>query len=112
MIAFTYDKSSTKPLNSSTMQHILNDTSLAAVALSNGDRHLFFQDPGGSIRRVIRRESESQWILDARPVDFSDARHLTPMAVELTHRPFEVSGDSGGLVVGIGYDGNNYILTL
>ena len=42
-------------------QIILNDTSLAAVSLSNGDRHLFFQDNTGLIRRAVRVESNGQW---------------------------------------------------
>lgn len=44
-----------------TPQYILNDTSLAAVSLSNGDRHLFFQDNTGLIRRAVRVESNGQW---------------------------------------------------
>ncbi|KAL9071738.1 MAG: hypothetical protein Q9161_004002 [Pseudevernia consocians] len=42
-------------------QYILNDTSLAAVSLSNGDRHLFFQDNTGLIRRAVRVQSSGQW---------------------------------------------------
>ncbi|KAM0800348.1 hypothetical protein BDR22DRAFT_972912 [Usnea florida] len=42
-------------------QYILNDTSLAAVVLSNGDRHLFFQDNTGLIRRAVRVYSDGQW---------------------------------------------------
>ena len=41
--------------------YILNDTSLAAVSLSNGDRHLFFQDNTGLIRRAVRVQSNGQW---------------------------------------------------
>lgn len=42
-------------------QHILDDTSLAAVALANGDRQFFFQDNDGVIRRAIRTASNSKW---------------------------------------------------
>lgn len=42
-------------------QYILNDTSLTALSLSNGDRHLFFQDNTGLIRRAVRTESNGQW---------------------------------------------------
>ena len=42
-------------------QYILNDTSLAAVLADDGDRHLFFQDNTGLIRRAVRVESNGQW---------------------------------------------------
>lgn len=51
------------PSNSKiTPQNILNDTSLAALMLSNGDRQLFFQDNTGLIRRALRSVSNGQWI--------------------------------------------------
>ena len=40
---------------------ILNDTSLAVLSLSNGDRHLFFQDNTGLIRRAVWIASNKQW---------------------------------------------------
>lgn len=83
------------------MQTILNDTSLAAILLSNGDRHLFFQGPEGSIHRVIHAASASQWILDTTPVVTSDARHLTPMAAEGWNDPTDE------VPLGIGHDDNN-----
>ena len=43
------------------VQFILNDTSLAALVLPNGDRQLFFQDSTGHIRRTGRTASNSQW---------------------------------------------------
>ena len=67
-------------------QQILNDTSLAATVLANGDRHLFFQDPRGVIRRVIRTASATQWNLDQMNIPILDARSATPMAV--TSRKF------------------------
>ena len=42
-------------------QFILNDTSLAALSLPNGDRQFFFQDSTGRIRRTGRTASNSQW---------------------------------------------------
>ena len=69
------------PANSSVIPSILNDTSLAAAILTNGDRHLFFQGAKGSLHRVVHTAATSQWILDRTPVVISDARHLTPMAV-------------------------------
>ena len=68
-------------------QQIINDTSLAATILANGDRHLFFQDPQAVIRRVIRTASATEWILDQVPIPILDARNLTPMAVSSRKHP-------------------------
>ena len=46
-------------------QIILNDTSLAALSLANGDWHQFFQDNNGLIRRLIRTASNSRWSTSA-----------------------------------------------
>ena len=100
IIAFTDDKSPTAPqksFNSSVTPTILNDTSLAAALLTNGDRHLFFQGAEGSLRRVIHTAATSQWILDDTPIVTSDARHLTPMAVH-------TQGAPEALQVGIEHD--------
>lgn len=51
----------TSPNITHAAQFILNDTSLAALSLPNGDRQLFFQDSTGLIRRAIRTTSSSQW---------------------------------------------------
>ena len=59
---------------------ILNDTSLAALALANGNRYLFFQDNTGLIRQAIRTPSNGQW---STSVDFnvgSSAKKYTPLA--------------------------------
>ena len=69
------------------LQQIINDTSLAATVLANGDRHLFFQDPQGAIRRVIRTASATQWNLEPIPIPILDARSATPMAVSSRKYP-------------------------
>ena len=101
---FTSPPAPQKPLNSSVMQNILNDTSLAAMLLSNGDRHLFFQGFEGSIYRTILAASASQWILDTTPVVTSDARHLTPMAAEAWTSEDPVDQ----VLLGIGHDDNSH----
>ena len=64
-------------------QYILNDTSLAAVFLSNGDRHFFFQDNTGLIRRAVRVESNGQWTtspnLNASADASSNPKRHTPL---------------------------------
>ena len=98
-MSFAYDTSPTTPqklFNSSVMQTILNDTSLAAAFLPNGDRHLFFQGADGSLRRIVHTVATSQWILDKTPVVISDAKYLTPMTVYIQGASVEVQ-------VGIGH---------
>ena len=68
-------------MNSSLTQQIINDSSLAATLATNGDRHLFFQAPQGTIRRLIYTATDNEWIPDPDPVAISDAKMLTPMAV-------------------------------
>lgn len=70
------------------LQQIINDTSLAATVLANDDRHLFFQDPQGVIRRVSRAASAIQWILDSVPIPIMDPRNFTPIAVTSRKFPY------------------------
>ena len=45
-------------------QYILNDTSLAALSFTNGDRHLYFQGNTGFIHRAVRSASNGRWIMN------------------------------------------------
>lgn len=65
---------------------ILNDTSLAAAVLANGDRQLYFQDTTGSLRRVTRTTSSNQWITNPGPIISSGTRDNTPLAVTAINR--------------------------
>ncbi|MCJ1451780.1 hypothetical protein MMC28_002120 [Mycoblastus sanguinarius] len=62
-------------------QYILNDTSLEAAILPNGDRHLFFQDSTGLIRRAIRSASTNSWNTGLHLSISSNAKNYTPLAV-------------------------------
>lgn len=65
-------------------QNILNDTSLAALSLANGDRQLFFQDNTGLIRRAIRTASNGQWSTSpSLSVNDTNAKNNTPLAVNV-----------------------------
>lgn len=79
------------PVNSSITQQILNDTSLAAVTMGSGDRHLFYQDLNGLIQQVFYTASEDQWIVNTSPVGISDARYLTPMAADTQEEEYGTS---------------------
>lgn len=58
---------------------ILDDTSLVALSLFNGDRQLFFQDNTGRIRRAIRPESNNQWSTSPYLDLSSNPKDYTPM---------------------------------
>lgn len=63
------------------MQFILNDTSLAAALVTNGDRHLFFQDNIGIVRRAVRIASTGQWNTSPHLNATDSAKNHTPLAV-------------------------------
>lgn len=67
--------------------YLLNGTCLTAVILANSDRHLFFQDDSGSIRRVVYAALSNQWAVDSNPITHSDARYRTPMAASVVKQP-------------------------
>ncbi|MCJ1382359.1 hypothetical protein MMC17_005472 [Xylographa soralifera] len=74
----TLSKSS--PTTSPPIHKILNDTSVAAVTLTNGDQRLFFQDTSGAIRESIYNFAADQWEADTGNIIATDARNNTPIA--------------------------------
>ena len=76
----THFYSPSNPVITLAEQHILNDTSLAALVLANGDRHLFFQDNTGLIRRAVRTASNNQWSTSPTLSVDSNAKNHTPLA--------------------------------
>lgn len=64
-------------------QFILDDTSLAAISLANGDRQLYFQDNSGLIQRAIRTATNNQWSTSANQnlSSNSNPKNYTPLAV-------------------------------
>ena len=63
-------------------QFILNDTSLAALVLPNGDRQLFFQGNTGLIRSAIHTTTDNQWSMGPNISASSNAKKYTPLAVD------------------------------
>ena len=59
---------------------ILNDTSLAAVSTSDGNRHVFFQDASWNIRECVFTLSTGKWSALTSSVIATDAKHYTPMS--------------------------------
>lgn len=81
-------------------QFILNDTSLAALSLSNGERHLFFQDNTGRIRRAIRTESNNQWSTSPYLNLGSKPKNYTPL-VATVYEEVEGAGTGANVLVKI-----------
>ena len=71
------------PQSTNAIQYVLNDTSLAAIVLPGGDRHIFFQDNNGSIRRAIRSASENLWTISQSLNLSSTPKNHTPLAAQL-----------------------------
>ena len=70
-----------RPTISSPVPHgILNDTSIAAMSMSDGDRHIFFQDSTGTIRQAIYTVTTNQWASPLSLVVATDAKNNTPLA--------------------------------
>ena len=64
-----------------TDRRILDDTSMAALVLPNGDRRLFFQDLSGVIRQAFYSAASRQWRADVKYIVASNAKNHTPIAV-------------------------------
>lgn len=66
--------------SSAAAQSVLDDTFLAAMLSSNGNRYIFFQDGRGLIRHAVLAASTGQWITSPRYHVTPDARDHTPLA--------------------------------
>ena len=78
-------------------QFILNDTSLAALSLSNGERHLFFQDNTGRIRRAIRTASKNQWSTSPYLNLSSKPKNHTPLVAAVSEE--RIGMETGAVVL-------------
>lgn len=78
-----------------TDKRILNDTSVASLALSNGDRRLFFQEASGLIRQAFYSASTGGWRADTSYIVASDAKNHTPLAA--INAPGYIPGKDSGL---------------
>lgn len=78
---FSSSSSSPTPTPLLTSKRILDDTSIAATTLSNGDRRLLFQDLSGLIRQAYYTSSTRAWRADSHYVVASDAKNYTPISV-------------------------------
>ncbi|KAL8794416.1 MAG: hypothetical protein Q9195_003003 [Heterodermia aff. obscurata] len=73
---------------------VLNDTSIAAITMPNGDRRVFFQERSGIIRQAKYSTSAQEWAAEStenfQVID--DARNHTPLAA-MNYSDYEF-GDS------------------
>lgn len=60
---------------------ILNDSSLVAIRLANGDRHCFFQEDTGFIRQGIYSASTKAWEAHLGYTVATDAKKHSPMTL-------------------------------
>ena len=56
------------------------NTSLAAATLSNGNRHVFFQEKSGAIRQAIYSRQAVLWQASTNAPLVVDAKNDTPLA--------------------------------
>ncbi len=88
----------------------MNDSSVAVVALSNGDKRLLYQENTGSIREALYTASTKEWTSNVNNIVATNARESTPMAalfVNSTGTPFAANT---GPVVFVFYIAENNVL--
>lgn len=73
---------STESQSETTQYSILNDTALASVTSSNGDRRIFFQDNNGTIRQAVFQNGH--WASPISYIVANGAKANTPLAATLS----------------------------
>ncbi|KAL8976781.1 MAG: hypothetical protein Q9205_007285, partial [Flavoplaca limonia] len=94
--ATTTTAATTSPSSDPELPHgIMDDTSLNAFVLRNGDRQVFFQENTGALRRANFSSQVGLWkSADVLSQGIPAARNNTPLSVNY----IETSGDSNGTV--------------
>lgn len=87
--------------NTSLPHEIFNDSSVAIVALGDGDKRLLFQEGTGSIREALFTQSANIWRSDINNVVATDARNNTPLAALLVNSTGTPFAENTGPVVRI-----------
>ena len=70
---------------SASSHHILNDSSLAALGINDGDRTVIFQDQVGIVRQATYSDMANKWGMAPSAVVASGPKNSTPLA--LIHNP-------------------------
>ena len=72
-----------------------NDTSVSVIALSNGDKRLFFQETGGKIRESLFTNSTGNWSSNINDVVANNAKNSTPISAMLMNNTGTSTGSTG-----------------
>ena len=73
---------------------MMDNTSIAAATLPNGDRNVFFQENSGAVRRTLYSIEENVWQAPVSMRIASDAKNNTPLAA-MTFWPLSIEADVG-----------------
>lgn len=57
----------------------MENTSLAAITLPNGNRHVYFQETSGAFRRALYSFQANEWQADPNATPAGDAKNNTPL---------------------------------
>ena len=79
---------------------ILNDSSFAAVASSDGSKYVFFQDISGTLRQAFYSQTAQSWTSERSLSipDTMDARIRTPLSAIIDINQLDVGEDSADQV--------------
>lgn len=81
-ISVSVQPSATGRVTDRLSQHgMMSNTSLAAVTLPNGQRHVYFQETSGAIRRAISSSQVNIWQTSVDTQFRARARNNTPLAL-------------------------------
>lgn len=62
---------------------VRSNTSLAAVTLANGNRHVYFQETAEGLRRALYSSQSNQWQMSAGGFSVLGAKNDTPLAAAM-----------------------------
>ena len=89
---------------------IFNDSSVAIVALGNGDKRLLYQENTGDIREALYTASTKQWTSDINNIVATNAKNSTPLAALLVNSTGTPFAANTGPVVFLFYIAHNDVL--
>ena len=100
LISLCSSSAASNSSSTSNLPHgIFNDSSVAIVALGDGDKRLLYQENTGNIREALYTASTKQWTSDINNIVATNAKNSTPLAallVNSTGTPF--AADTGPVV--------------
>ena len=89
---------------------ISNDSSVAIVALGNGDKRLLYQENTGSIREALFTASTKQWTSNVNNIVATNAKALSPLSALLVNSTGTPFAANTGPVIFLFYIASNNVL--